>query len=86
MPQLKASKKALRVTKRRTALNKKIKTDLKTSINRVRRAAADQKKEVAQKELNTLYSKLDRAVKKKIYKKNTAGRYKARLTKLVNAL
>ncbi len=83
MPQLKASKKALRGTKRRTELNKAIKSDIRTSISNVRKSAAAGKTEEAHKELGVLSSKLDRAVKKDIIKKNTAGRYKSRLSKLV---
>ncbi len=86
MPQLKASKKALRVTKRRTAYNKNIKTNLKASISKIRRAARDHKKEEAAQELKALNSKLDRAVKKRLYKKNTASRNKSRLAKLVNGI
>ena len=83
MPQLQASKKALRVTKRRTIHNKAVMESIRASISTIRKAATAGKKDEGVKELKSLNSKLDRAVKNNIMKKNTAGRYKSRLSKLV---
>lgn len=84
MPITKSAKKALRqsVKKRKHNLSyiikfKKIRTQIKHLI-------AGKKNEEAKKLLPSLYKILDKGAKEKVYKKNTASRYKSRLTKLIN--
>lgn len=83
MPILRSSKKALRVSARRTLVNKR-NTD---AYRKARKAVA--KAIVAGKltEVKALQvkaqSKIDAAVKKGVLKKNTASRYKSRLAALV---
>lgn len=84
MPITKSAKKALRqsVKKRKHNLSYMIK--FKKLRTRIKHLLADKKKEEAKKLLPSLYKILDKGAKKKVYKKNTASRYKSRLAKLIN--
>lgn len=84
MPRKQASKKALRVTERRTARNRGVKSQLKDAIRKVRSAAAAKKVDDAKKALATAISKLDRAAKARVVPAARASRLKSRLTLLVN--
>lgn len=84
MPVKKAAKKDLRKNRKRRLKNLRIKKDLKEKIKKIRSLVDGQKIEEAKKALMTVYQALDKAVKKKVIKKNTASRKKSRLTLLVN--
>jgi small subunit ribosomal protein S20 len=56
---------------------------MRTAIKKVRQAV---EKEEAQKSLLSAVSIIDKTVSKGIIHKNTADRYKSRLTKFVNSL
>ena len=75
MPILKSAKKALRVSKRKNIVNRKLKSQVKTAVDQV-------KKDPNQKNLSLASSKIDRAVKKNLIHKNKAARVKSRLAKL----
>ncbi|MFA6814336.1 MAG: 30S ribosomal protein S20 [Candidatus Pacebacteria bacterium] len=75
MPILKSAKKALRISKKKNIVNRKIKSQVKTATDQV-------KKEPKQKNLSLASSKIDRAVKKNLIHKNKAARIKSRLAKL----
>jgi small subunit ribosomal protein S20 len=75
MPILKSAKKALRVSQKKNLVNRKLKSQVKTAIDQV-------KKETNQKNLSLASSKIDRAVKKNLIHKNKAARIKSRLAKL----
>ncbi|MBL7130098.1 MAG: 30S ribosomal protein S20 [Candidatus Omnitrophica bacterium] len=85
MPQRKSAKKALRQIKKRRLHNLRIKRDLKKTIKQY--LSLIQKKDTTQAKmlLSRVYSKLDKAVKKNIIKKNTAARKKSRLTRQLHA-
>jgi small subunit ribosomal protein S20 len=72
--------KRVRITERRTEINRMRKSRLRTQIRTQRRLLAAKKVEAAQKELPKTFSMVDRAAKWGIIKKNTAARYKSRLT------
>ena len=63
MPILKGAKKALRVSKKKNLINRRLKSQMKTAIDQV-------KKEINQKNISLASSKIDRAVKKNIIHKN----------------
>jgi small subunit ribosomal protein S20 len=71
--------KRVRITERRTEINRMRKSRLRTQIRTQRRLLAAKKVEAAQKELPKTFSMVDRAAKWGIIKKNTAARYKSRL-------
>ncbi len=75
MPILKGAKKALRVSKKKNLINRRLKSQMKTAIDQV-------KKEINQKNVSLASSKIDRAVKKNIIHKNKAARVKSQLAKL----
>jgi small subunit ribosomal protein S20 len=86
MPIKPAAFKALRQSKKRAAKNLKIKSDITALIRKVRKALANKDSKKMAEWLSQTIKKIDRAVQKKILKKNTAARLKSRLTKAANAL
>jgi small subunit ribosomal protein S20 len=75
----------LRQSKRRQERNKGNKTRLKTQLKKVRTAAEAGQYSEVKKLLPETYSLIDKSVKKGIIRKNTASRYKSRLTKLATS-
>ena len=86
MPIKKAAKKWLRQSKKRRLRNIKVKEGLKKIIKKVRALIEEKKFEEAKKALIEAYSKLDKAVKYGVIKKNTASRKKSRLAKALNKI
>jgi small subunit ribosomal protein S20 len=72
--------KRVRITKRRTAINRTRKTRLRHQIRKLRRLLEAKDVQGATAALPRTYSLIDRAAKWGIIKKNTAARYKSRLT------
>jgi small subunit ribosomal protein S20 len=66
---------------RRTAVNKKNKSGLRTEVRKVRELIADNKKDEALKSLAGLQSVVDKNVKKRAIPKNKANRLKSRLSR-----
>ncbi len=84
MPITKSAKKALRQSQRRKARNLVYKKKMRDLIKKVRTLVLEKKIEEAKKLLPQIYKILDKTAKVGVIKKNTAGRKKSRLTKLVN--
>jgi small subunit ribosomal protein S20 len=78
--------KRVRMTKRRTTINRMRKTRLRHQIRAMRRVIESKDANAAQALIPTTFSLVDRAAKWGIIKKNTAARYKSRLTRRVKAL
>jgi small subunit ribosomal protein S20 len=76
MPILKNAQKALRVSQRRQMVNRRVKTRVKTHLDRVKgsRQATD---------VPAAFSAIDKAVKKKLIHRNKAARLKSQVAKLV---
>jgi small subunit ribosomal protein S20 len=72
--------KRVRVTERRTAINRTRKTRLRHGIRKMRRLLAAKDVQGASALVPQTFSLIDRAAKWGIIKKNTAARYKSRLT------
>jgi len=70
----------VRITERRTEVNSTRKTRLRHGIRKMRRALEAKDATGATALLPSTYSLIDRAAKWGIIKKNTAARYKSRLT------
>ena len=81
-----SSLKRVRQTERKTAVNRLRKSRLRTQIRKMRRLVASNDANAAQAELGETQSLIDRAAKWGIIKKNTAARYKSRLTANVKKL
>ena len=86
MPIKQSAKKYMRVTKRKTLRNNIVTGVFKNAIKNTREAVAKGNVEDAQKWLKVSQKSLDKAVQKKVVKKNTAARKKSRLNKLVKNL
>jgi small subunit ribosomal protein S20 len=74
-----------RMTERKTAVNRMRRTRLKNQIRAMRRALDQNDSTAAQKVLGETYSLVDRAAQWGIIKRNTAARYKSRLTARLKA-
>lgn len=75
--------KALRQAKKRTIQHRLVTRDLKTAIKKARKTTETKTAE-AQKLLSETVRLIDKSVRKKVMKKNTAARAKSRLMKLWN--
>jgi small subunit ribosomal protein S20 len=78
--------KRVRMTKRRTVINRLRKTKLRHQIRAMRRLIESKDVSGAQALMPKTFSLVDRAAKWGIIKKNTAARYKSRLTHRVKAI
>jgi len=72
--------KRVRMTEHRTAVNRLRKSRMRTQLKAMRRLLAAKDSAGAQAALPQTFSIVDRAAKWGIIKKNTAARYKSRLT------
>jgi len=86
MPNHKSAEKRVRQTEKRNAVNTSNKSRLRTQIKKLRTALSSGDKQLSQELLNPTISTIDKAVNKGILHKNTAARYKSRLTSHVNEL
>ena len=86
MANIKSAKKRILVTETKTARNKAIRSEVKTSIKKVEAAVAANDKAAAQEALPVAIAEISKATSKGIFHKNTAARKVSRLTKAVNAL
>ena len=75
-----SAQKRVRIAERRTEVNGTRKTRLRHQIRKLRRLFAANDAKGATAALPATYSLIDRAAKWGIIKKNTAARYKSRLT------
>jgi len=78
-----SSKKSIRVSQRRNKVNTKATSEFKKARKIVKDLLIKNDVKGAKKFLSTAYSKFDIAVKKYVIHKNTSGRYKSNLAKMV---
>ncbi len=76
MPILQNAKKALRASKKKAVFNSRVKSMLKTSIDKV-------KTNPTKDSLAKAFSRIDKAVKRNLIHKNKASRLKSQLNKVV---
>lgn len=74
-----SSLKRVRITEKRTAINRMRKSRMRHAIRAMRRAVEQKDLEAAKALLPVTFSMVDRATKWGIIKDNTASRYKSRL-------
>ena len=86
MPNHKSAKKRVRQNEKRRAINRSNRSSLRTQIKKLRAALSGGDQNQPQELLNPTISSIDKAVNKGILHKNTAARYKSRLTGHVNDL
>jgi len=86
MPNHKSAEKRVRQNVKRNAVNRSNRSKLRTQIKTLRTAIAGSDQNQSQELLNPTISVIDKAVNKGLIHKNTAARYKSRLTKHVGNL
>ncbi len=84
MPNIKSAKKRVKVAANKTAANKIVKSNLKTSIKKAT-AAIDSNATDKEAAVRVAIKKIDQAAAKGILKKNTASRRKSSLARKLNA-
>ena len=82
----KSAQKRVRQNARRNEINRSNRSKLRTQIKDLRGAIADHDKADSNELLNPTVSLIDKAVNKGIIHRNTAARYKSRLTRHVSEL
>lgn len=80
----KSAEKRVRQNARRKEINRGNRSELRTSIKKLRTAVAGNDKTTSTELLLPTVSLIDKAVNKGVIHRNTAARYKSRLTKHVN--
>ncbi len=83
MPIKNAAKKYMRVTDRKTTLNKSVKGVLKSTIRKAKESATEKSKDVKTEAYRNAQAAIDKAVKRGIIKKNAGARKKSRLNALL---
>jgi len=86
MANRRSSIKKIRVDKRRRENNLRVGSELKTVARKVREFIGAKKRSEAELAVRELFSKLDKAVKKKIIHRNRASRVKSRIQSKISAL
>ena len=79
----KSAEKRVRQNAKRNEINRSYRSKLRTQIKKLRAAVASSDKSLSGELLNPTVSVIDKAVNKGLIHKNTAARYKSRLTKHV---
>jgi small subunit ribosomal protein S20 len=82
----KSAEKRVRQTTKRNLINRSNRSELRTEIKKLRAAVASADKSGSTELLGSTVSLIDKAVNKGVLHKNTAARYKSRLTKHVSAI
>jgi len=82
MPITKSAKKALRGSLIKKAANDRNKKKVKEAIKKIEKLVKEKKNSEAKKLLPLAQKVIDKATKKGVFKKNTASRKKARLSKI----
>jgi len=81
-----STKKSVRQNEKRTLINTSRKSRVKTFLRKVEEAIAEGKKDRANEALKAAQSEIMQAVKKGVYKLNTASRKISRLSARIKAL
>jgi small subunit ribosomal protein S20 len=78
--------KRYRQSQKRQAINTANRHKLRTQLKKLKTAVAAKKADDAKGLLPQTFRLIDKSVQKGVIKKNTAARYKSRLTKSINAI
>ena len=85
MPNHKSAEKRVRQTEKRNEINRRNRSRLRTTVKKLRGEISGNAATV-QETLPLTVSTIDKIVSKGVLHKNTAARYKSRLTKHINGL
>ena len=84
MPITKSAKRVIRSSERKMVFNDRRKKAMKEAVKETKALLSAKDKKAVQEMLSKAYKAIDKAVKTKLIKKNTAARKKSRLTKFIN--
>ncbi len=84
MANTKSAEKRIRQSEKRRAMNRQARSHMRTEIKKFRSLLSENKYDEARSMLPAVYGIIDRTVKKGIIHRNTAARYKSRLTLTLN--
>ena len=82
MPITTSAKKAIRVSKRKKIVNDRRTKAMKDAVKKIEKAVKAGKKDEAVKMLPSAFAAVDKAAKRGVIKKNTAGHKKSRLSRI----
>ena len=85
-PRKKSVLRNIRTARRRAVFNRANLTRVRSAIRRMRAAIAAGNQPAAQGLLSATYSELDRAIRKRALRENTANRYKSRIALAIAAM
>ena len=86
MPNIKSSKKRVKIIEKKTLTNNMIKTGYKSAVKKFEEAVANGNKEEAKVLFSKATKKIDQACTKGVIVKNTASRKKSSLSKKLNTV
>ena len=86
MPNIKSAKKRVKTAERNRINNATVRSSMRTAIRAVRQAIEAANSQEALAKLPEAFSRIDRAVKRKVIHLNAAARYKSRLAAKIKAL
>ncbi len=84
MPNIKSAVKRMRQSEKRRQRNRHHLSKMRTEIKGFRRLLAEEKSAEAKDRLSRVYSIIDHTAQKGVIHRNTAARYKSRLTSSLN--
>ena len=86
MPNIKSAKKRVLIIEKKTLENRMVKSAIKTELKKFEAAVSEGNKEAAAELYTVCVKKLDQAVAKGVYHKNTVSRKKSQLAKAIAKL
>ncbi|MDD9898986.1 MAG: 30S ribosomal protein S20 [Candidatus Melainabacteria bacterium] len=86
MPNIKSAKKRVKTAQRNALRNTNMRSAMRTAIRAVREAIQAGDSAAALAKLPAAFSRIDKAVKRKIIHRNAAARYKSRLAAKIKAI
>lgn len=84
MANTKSAEKRIRQSEKQRMRNRQARSEMRTEIKKFRSLLSEEKYDEARGLLPAVYGIIDRTVKKGIIHRNTAARYKSRLTQHLN--
>jgi len=84
MANTKSAEKRIRQSERRRLMNRQVRSRMRTEIKRFKSLVEDKKVEEARTLLPRVYGIIDKTAQKGVIHRNTAARYKSRLTQHLN--
>ncbi len=85
MPNIESAKKRMRQNVERRLRNRAERSRMRTAVKSFRKMVEEKKLEEAKASLPKVYAVIDRTARRGVIHRNTAARYKSRLTVLLNA-